>query len=100
MNVSGDVLAIIIAMAVITALTRVGGYWLSGRFSISPRMESAFELIPGTILTALVAPSVVNEGVNGAIAAGIAVVLMRKTGNLIVTLIAALGVLILLRNVG
>jgi uncharacterized membrane protein len=98
MTVSGDVLAIIIAMSVITVLTRLGGYWLSGRFVISPRMEAAFELIPGTILTALVAPAVVNEGVNGAIATGLAILLMRKTGNLIVTLIASLGLLILLRN--
>jgi uncharacterized membrane protein len=99
MAVRGDVLAIIIVMATITALSRVGGYWLSGRFTLSHRTEAAFTLIPGTLLTALVAPSVVNEGLNGAIATGIAVLLMRKTGNLIITLAVSLGVLILLRNV-
>jgi uncharacterized membrane protein len=85
-------------MAIITTLSRVGGYWLSDRFALSHRTEAAFTLIPGTLLTALVAPAVVNEGVNGAIATGLAILLMRKTGNLIVTLIASLGLLILLRN--
>lgn len=87
-----------IALGAITALTRVGGYWLSGRITISARVEAALNLIPGTILTALIAPSIVNEGVNGVVASGVAVIFMRKTGNLIAALIAGLGLLILLRN--
>ncbi len=99
MNVDPGVLAMIVVMASITALSRVAGYWLSGRIEISERIETAMNLIPGTILTALIAPAVVTEGVGGLLAAGGAVLVMRKTGNLLITLAFGLGVLILYRSV-
>lgn len=98
MSVDGSVLAVIMAMAIITATSRVAGYWLSGRIEISERFENAMNLIPGTIMTALVAPAIVTEGVGGALSAGVAVVLMRKTGNLLMTLAVAVGALVLWRN--
>lgn len=98
MSVDGSVLAIILAMAMITVASRLGGYWLSGRIALDGRTEAALNLIPGTILTALVAPAIVTEGIGGAAAAGVAVVMMRKTGNLIVTLLAGVGVLMVFRN--
>lgn len=98
MNVNGTVLAVIVAMAVITSTSRIAGYWLSGRIVISERLETAMNLIPGTILTALVAPAIVTEGIGGVASAAAAVVVMRKTGNLIVTLLAGVGVLLIFRN--
>lgn len=98
MSVDGPVLAVIFAMAIIAATSRVAGYWLSGRFEISERFEIAMNLIPGTIMTALVAPAIVTEGEGGAISAGVAVAVMRKTGNLLVTLAVAVGALVLYRN--
>jgi uncharacterized membrane protein len=100
MNVDTQVVVVIMAMAFITAATRVGGYWLSGRFTITGRTEVALNLIPGTILTALVAPAIVAEGVTGAASAAVSVLVMRRNGNLIVTLVVGLGVFVLLRNIG
>ena len=100
MGVNGTVLAVILAMAAITAATRIGGYWLSGRFEITGRIETAMNLVPGTILTALVAPAIIAEGIGGGVAAAVAVLVMRKSGNLLVTLAAGIGTLLVFRNLG
>ena len=98
MSVDGSVFAIIVAMALITASSRVAGYWLSDRIEFSARLETAMNLVPGTIITAVVAPAVATEGIGGVIAAGVAILIMRKTGNMIVTLVTAVGALVLYRN--
>jgi branched-subunit amino acid transport protein len=42
----------------------------------------------------------VAEGVTGAASAAVSVLVMRRNGNLIVTLVVGLGVFVLLRNIG
>lgn len=49
---------VILAAAVATFATRIGGYILITRMkSIPPRMEAALNAVPGAVLTTLVAPA-------------------------------------------
>lgn len=67
-------LLLIIALAIVTYATRFGGHVILARFgALHPRVEAGLDAVPGAVLAALVAPSVLSQGVPGAIAAGVAI---------------------------
>ena len=54
---------IILAGALATYLTRIGGHLVLSRFpSIHPRVEAALNAVPAAVLTTLVAPAAVFTG--------------------------------------
>jgi uncharacterized membrane protein len=56
---------LIIAAAVVTYLTRIGGYILITRMTrIPPRMEAALNAVPAAVLTTLMAPTFFNGGID------------------------------------
>ena len=46
----------ILGMAVVTYLTRIGGYLLLAGRRLSPRMQAIMDLVPGCVLVAVIAP--------------------------------------------
>lgn len=54
--------AAILAMAASTYFTRIFGYWLVRRTTVSGRLASALEAVPGAILTAIIAPMAFATG--------------------------------------
>lgn len=53
----------IIAAAIVTYATRVGGHLVLSRFRrIPPRIDAALNAVPAAVLTALVAPAAVSNG--------------------------------------
>ncbi|RWX78462.1 AzlD family protein [Neorhizobium lilium] len=60
---SNETLLLILAAAIATFATRIGGYVLITRLkTIPPRMEQALNAVPAAVLTTLVAPSFFNGG--------------------------------------
>jgi Branched-chain amino acid transport protein (AzlD) len=55
-------LAAILAMAAATYATRAGGLWLAGRLRLSDRAAAWMQSLPGALLVAIVAPTVVAAG--------------------------------------
>lgn len=56
---------IIIAAALATYLTRIGGYGLiTGLKTIPPRLEAALNAVPAAVLSTLVAPSFITGGLD------------------------------------
>lgn len=54
---------IILAGAVMTYLTRIGGHLVLSRFErIHPRVEAGLNAVPAAVLTTLVAPAAVSAG--------------------------------------
>ncbi|PIT58022.1 hypothetical protein BHC44_00330 [Snodgrassella alvi] len=47
----------ILAMAIVTYLTRISGYLLLRKRALSPRLTRVLESIPGCILIAVIAPA-------------------------------------------
>lgn len=92
-----DVALTIAGMAVIMYVMRAGGFWLAGRFQPSPRITFSLELLGGATLVALTAPAVADAGAPGALSALAAIVVMRKTGNLLLAMGLALLVVHLAR---
>lgn len=63
MQLDPHMVTLIAAAAVVTYLTRVGGYILMTRMTrIPPRMEAALNAVPAAVLTTLVAPAFFTGG--------------------------------------
>ena len=56
------VLLAIIGMAMVTILTRVSGYLLARSFAIEGRTKAALEAVPGSVLIAIIVPTVFTTG--------------------------------------
>ncbi|EUB96162.1 branched-chain amino acid transport [Rhizobium sp. CF080] len=84
-QLSVDMLLLILAAAVATFLTRIGGYVLITRMkTIPPRMEQALNAVPAAVLTTLVAPAFFNGGWDVRIAMLVALVVgIRYPGLLL-----------------
>ena len=94
-----DVALAIAGMALVMYLTRIGGFWLVGRLTPTPRVTRIIEHLGAVTLVALTAPAVVNAGVPGVIAAAVAALTAWRTGNLLVAMLLAMGVIRVLRQV-
>jgi branched chain amino acid efflux pump len=89
---------IIIAGAVATYLTRIGGHLVISRFDhIHPRVEAGLNAVPAAVLTTLVAPELLTAGPaewTALIVAG----LVSLRGGLMSMFLAGAAVLILARQ--
>ena len=76
---------VMIAFAVMTAVTvasRLGGYWLMGYVTITPRVRRMLDALPGSIIVAASLPVAVNGG---------AVVLFAIGAAIAITIIGAMS---------
>jgi uncharacterized membrane protein len=94
-----EVAIVIAGMAIIMYLTRAGGYWLVGRLTPTPRVTRIIEQLGGVTLVALTAPAVVAAGTPGIIAATVAALTAWRSGNLLVAMLLAMGVIRILRQI-
>jgi uncharacterized membrane protein len=97
-RVRNEVAIAIAGMAIVMYLTRIGGFWLVGRLTPTPRVTSIIEQLGGVTLVALTAPAVVNAGTPGVIAAAVAGLTAWRTGNLLVAMLLAMAVIRILRQ--
>ena len=93
-----EVTIAIAGMAIVMYLTRIGGFWLVGRLTPTPRVTRIIEQLGGVTLVALTAPTVVNAGLPGIVAAAVAALTAWRTGNLLVAMLLAMGVIRILRQ--
>lgn len=58
--IDGWTLATIVLMAIVTYMTRIGGYLLLGSRELSPRTMTVLDAAPGCVLIAVIAPTFVS----------------------------------------
>ncbi len=91
---------IIVAGAVLTYLTRVGGHLVLSRFQrIHPRVQAGLDAVPTAVLTSIVAPYAVNAGVAEGVTLVAAALLSLRLGT-VTTIAIAAATLIALRAAG
>ena len=89
---------IIIAGAVVTYLTRIGGHLVISRFeNIHPRIEAGLNAVPAAVLTTLVAPELLNAG-PAEWAALVVTAVVSLRGGLMSMFLAGAAVLIVARQ--
>jgi uncharacterized membrane protein len=89
----------IVLMALVTYGTRVGGYWIMGRVTLSPQVAAVLVYLPGAVLTSLIVPAVLKKGVEGVVALGVTALAMCRWGNLFIVMLAGVGTIRVLRLV-
>ncbi|UUP16127.1 AzlD family protein [Nitratireductor thuwali] len=90
---------IIVAGAVMTYLTRIGGHLVLSRFEhIHPRVEAGLNAVPAAVLTTLVAPAAMEGGIPEIAALATGVVVSFAVGGMMPMFLTSAAVLILLRH--
>jgi uncharacterized membrane protein len=98
MGVDTSALLTIVGMALVTYLTRMGGLWLMGRVALTPRLEAGLRAVPGAVIISILAPSALAAG-PAELCAGLATVLvMLRTRNLLLALVAGVAMVWALRT--
>ena len=96
----GDALALltILGMALVTYLTRAGGLWLMSFVTPSPRVEDWLRQIPGAVLVAIIAPTVLASSIAETVASLVAVLVAWRTKNVLAAMIAGVAIVWILRH--
>jgi len=98
MHVDTPTLSAIVGMALVTYLTRASGLWLMGRVTLTPRLEAGLSAVPGAVLISILAPSALAAGPAEIGASLVTILLMLRTRNLLVAIIAGVAVVWVLRT--
>ncbi len=88
----------ILLMALATVVTRLGGLWLMGRIKMSPFVKRWLENLPGSLVLAIVAPTILSGNPAGLLAAAAVILTMILTRNLLLAMIAGSGMIAVIRN--
>lgn len=91
---------VISGMAVVTAFTRLSGYWIVARMEPGPRVRRFLETAPQTVFAAMIAPALWQGGPAEWLGAVMTVLAMKLSGNLAVALIAGVGTVAVSRMLG
>jgi uncharacterized membrane protein len=87
MNYTAKVDLAIFLMAISIYLLRLMGYWLAGFIRFSPALKTWLDYLPGCILMAIIAPSLLSSSPIQWIASGLIAVIMAKTHNLFISML-------------
>ncbi len=87
----------ILGMALVTYATRAGGFWLMGLVTPSPHLEAWLKQIPGAVLVALIAPTVLASSIAETLAAVATVLVAIRTKNVLIAMLVGIATVALLR---
>jgi uncharacterized membrane protein len=97
MSVDTTTLLAILAMAVVTYVTRIAGLFVAGRLVLTGRAKAAFDAIPPAVLVAVIAPTALTTGWAEAIAAAITALVAFRL-PLLATVAIGVAAVVVLRN--
>jgi uncharacterized membrane protein len=86
--------------ALVTYALRFGGLLLASRFPRSGRFRRGMDALPGALLFSLALPSIVAEGMGGLLAAGLTALIMLRTRNTLLAMLAGMAVIFVARRMG
>ena len=92
-------LVAIAGMAVVTYLTRVGGFWLVDRIELSEHAQSFLRYVPAAVLVSLILPTLLEGGPADVGAAGVTLVVAVRTGNILYAMIVGIATVVIFRRV-
>ncbi|WP_226481195.1 AzlD family protein [Natrinema amylolyticum] len=93
------VVGTVLAMALVTAVTKIGGFWLLRRIEVSERLEAGLSVLPGAIVIAILGPELAAGGPPEWGAAGVVLLIMWRTENILLSLCGGIGAVVLFRAI-
>jgi len=85
----------ILAMAVVTYLTRISGYLVMRERHLGPRMTAALNAVPPAVLTAIIAPAVLSAGAAEAIAGALTAIAAFRLPLLLAVFVGVASLVVL-----
>jgi uncharacterized membrane protein len=98
--VRGDVMLAIAVMTAVTVALRLGGFWLMGYVTVTPRVRRMLAALPGSVIAAAVLPVVALEGTVALLAVLAAMLAMYLTRSDIVAVLVGVAIAALARFSG
>lgn len=93
------VVAVILAMAIATMATKVGGLWFLSRVPVSERVRSGLSVLPGAIVIAILGPELAKGGVAEWTAGGVVLLVAWRTESILLALCAGVVAVVAFRTV-
>lgn len=87
----------IVAMAIVTYATRIGGLVLKDRLNVGPRARAALDAIPPAVLIAVISPSLLATGWRETAASAVTILAATRL-PLIATVLVGVVAIVLLRH--
>ncbi len=87
----------ILGMAFVTYVTRAGGFWLMGLVTPSSRVEAWLRQIPGAVLVAIIAPTVLASSLAETLASLATLLVAIRTKSVLVAMLVGVGAVLVLR---
>ena len=92
-------LVTLFGMAAVTYVTRILGFYLSGRITaLPPALEQALNYIPGTIIVSIIAPQILTSGKAGFITALVCIGAAIRLKNIVAVMIVGVATISMLRH--
>lgn len=95
MNVDG--LFVIFGMAIVTFASRIGGFWLMNHSKSLNGLERILKHTPGSIISAIVTPAALLNGLDDALAAVVVAFVMIRSQNLLLSMCSGIAAVLILR---
>jgi uncharacterized membrane protein len=95
MSLDMTTLLAIVAMAVVTYITRIAGLFVADRLVLTGRAKAAFDAIPPAVLVSVIAPTALTTGWAEAIAAAITAVAAFRLPLLATIAVGVVSVVVL-----
>ncbi len=95
MSVDPATLVAIVAMAVVTYLTRAAGFFIGDRLALRGRAKAAFDAIPPAVLVAVIAPTALATGWPETVAAAVTIIAATRLPLLATVAVGVLSVVAL-----
>ena len=92
--------AAIAAMALASALMRLGGYWLMSKVKLTARVQRMLDALPGSVVLASVLPVVAKGGPVVMLAVAGAMLMMIARRNDFLAVATGMGIAALARGLG
>ena len=99
MSLEPMTLAAIIAMALVTYMTRIAGIFIGHRLELTGRAKAAFDAIPPAVLVAVIAPVALATGPAESLAA-LATAVAATRLPLLATIVIGVASVVVLRHLG
>jgi uncharacterized membrane protein len=87
-------------MTLVTVSLRLGGYFMMGYVSVTPRVRRMLDALPGSVISAAVLPVALQGGPVAVTAVLLAMAAMYVTRNDIIAVVVGIGAAAALRAAG
>ena len=98
--VHADVMFAIAAMTAVTVAMRLGGFFLMGYVTVTPRIRRMLDALPGSVIAAAVLPVAIEGGAVAILAVIAAMLTMYVVRNDLIAVVAGVLVAALTRFAG